>query len=89
VTGSVRAFATRSWAAFREVARNPDIRRVEIAWAAFAAAKGCLAVALLVFAYEQGGAVGVAALGVVQMLPSAITAPIVTGLGGRYRRDRI
>jgi len=89
VAGSVGAFATRSWDAFREVARNTDIRRVEIAWAAFGAAQGCLAVALLVFAYQQGGAVGVAALGVVQMLPSAITAPIATGLGGRYRRARI
>jgi hypothetical protein len=89
VTRWVRAFFTTSWAAFREVARNADIRRVQIAWAAFTAANGCLAVALLVFAYEQGGAVGVAALGVVQMLPSAIVSPIATGLGGRDRRDRI
>jgi len=89
MTGSVRTFATRSWAAFREVARNSDIRRVEIAWTAFVAANGCLAIALLVVAYEGGGAIGVAALGVVQMLPSAVTAPIATGLGSRYRRDRI
>lgn len=89
MTGSVRGFVTRSWVAFREVARNADIRRVEIGWAAFVAANGGLAIALLVVAYEQGGAIGVAALGVVQMLPSAITAPIATGLGGRYRRERI
>ncbi|MGH3145925.1 MAG: MFS transporter [Rubrobacter sp.] len=74
---------------FRSVFGNPDLRRVELAFVGFNAAELGTWVAILVFAYEAGGAAAVGAIGVVQLIPAAIFAPVASMLGDRYRRERV
>jgi MFS family permease len=67
--------------------RNPDIRRVELAWGAAITAEWAHFVAFGVFAYEQGGASAVGIAGLVRLLPAAIVAPFAASLGDRFRRE--
>jgi MFS family permease len=72
----------------REVLRNENLRRVELAWGAAIAAEWAHFVAFGIFAYDEGGAVAVGIAGVVRMLPAAIAAPFAASLGDRFRRER-
>jgi MFS family permease len=67
--------------------RNPDIRRVELAWGSAITAEWAHFVAFGVFAYEQGGASAVGIAGLVRLLPAAIVAPFAASLGDRFRRE--
>lgn len=86
---AVRGWASASYGAVREVAGDPGMRRVEAAWALSVAANRALLVALLVIAFQAAGAIGVAVLGLVGMLPSVLAVPAVASLGDRYRRQRV
>jgi MFS family permease len=68
--------------------RNPDVRRVELAWGAAIAAEWAHFVALGVFAYEEGGAPAVGIAGLIRLLPAAIVAPFAASLGDRFPRER-
>jgi MFS family permease len=74
---------------FRAVFGNPDLRRVELAFVGFNAAELGTWIAILVFAYEAGGAAAAGAIGVVQLVPAMIFAPFASLLGDRYRRERV
>ncbi len=74
---------------FGAVFANPDLRRVEIAYAAFGLAEYGTWVAILVFAFEQGGATEVGLVAVIQLVPAALIAPFASVLGDRFRRDRV
>ena len=76
------------FAALSAAVRNPDIRRVELAWGAAITAEWAHFVALGVFAYEQGGASAVGIAGLVRLLPAAVVAPFAASLGDRFRRER-
>ena len=85
----LRADAARSWAAFHEAVANPDIRNVIVTGTAFFSSRWALNVSLYVFAYQVGGAGSVALIGVIQMLPSVLAVPVITGMGDRFRRQRV
>jgi MFS family permease len=68
--------------------RNPDVRRVELAWGAAIAAEWAHFVALGVFAFEEAGASGVGIAGLVRLLPAALLGPFTASLGDRFRRER-
>jgi MFS family permease len=70
------------------VARNGDIRRVQLAWGAAITAEWAHFVALGVFAYDAGGSVAVGLAGLVRMLPAALIAPFASSLGDHFRRER-
>jgi len=70
------------------LARNENLRRVELAWGASIAAEWTHFVALGVFAYNAGGASAVGIAGLVRMLPAAFVAPFASALGDRFRRER-
>ena len=72
----------------RAALRNDNLRRVELAWGAAIAAEWAHFVALGIYAYDEGGTVGVGIAGVVRMLPAALVAPFAASLGDRYRRER-
>jgi MFS family permease len=69
-------------------ARNPAVRRVELAWGAAIAAEWAHFVALGIFAYEYGGASAVGIAGLVRLLPAAVVAPFAASLGDRFPRER-
>ena len=74
---------------FRAVFGNPDLRRVELAFVGYNTAELGTWIAILVFAYEAGGAAAAGAIGVVQLIPATIFAPFASVLGDRYRRERV
>jgi len=74
---------------FRAVAANADLRRVALAFAGFGVAEYGGWVAVLVFAFERGGAGTAALVGVVQIVPAALVAPVAALLADRHRRDRV
>ena len=80
---------TEAVRAFRAVFGNPDLRRVELAFLGFNAAELGTWIAVLVFAYGAGGAAAAGAIGVVQLVPATIFAPVASLLGDRYRRERV
>jgi len=70
------------------VLRNEQLRRVELAWGASVAAEWANFVALGVFAYDIGGALGVGVAGLVRLLPAALIGPFAAIIGDRFRRER-
>jgi MFS family permease len=71
------------------VFRNPDLRRVELAFIGFTAAEWSTWIAIMVFAYEASGVAAAAGIGVIQLIPAAIFAPFASVLGDRFRRERV
>ncbi len=86
VTSEVK---TRSLDAFKEVLRNPNLRRIQLAWAGSNLGTWGYGVALSVFAYDQGGATAVGVVGLVRLIPAAIAAPFMGTLGDRHSRKLV
>jgi MFS family permease len=74
---------------FARVFRNPNIRRIEGAWAASIIAHWAYGIALAVYAYRDGGAAAVGLIGLVRFLPTALASPFAAVLGDRFRRERV
>jgi len=75
--------------AFGAVLRNPALRRIEIAFLGFNLTEWAIWVAILVFAYGNGGAGEVALVAVLQLAPAAVVAPLAASFGDRYPRERV
>ncbi len=76
----------RSVAASATAIRNPGIRRVVLAFLAFNAVEMGAWTAILVYAYAATGPASVGVVAVAQLLPSAIAAPLLAGIGDRFPR---
>lgn len=73
----------------RAVVRNANLRKVELAFVGFNTAEWATWIAILVFAYEQGGPTATGAIAVIQLAPATVFAPLIAVLGDRYRRERV
>lgn len=74
---------------FGRVFRNPNIRRLESAWAVSIFTYWAYGIALAVFAYQESGAAGVGLIGLVRFIPAAIASPFAAMLADRYSRVRV
>jgi MFS family permease len=75
--------------AIRDVLRVPDCRRIEAGWFASLAGELAGSIALLVYAYVEGGAALVAAYGVVRTLPAMLITPALVSSSDRLGPDRV
>jgi len=71
------------------VVQSRDLRRVVLAFAGFNLADWARWLAILVYAFERGGAAEAGVVSLLQLLPAALIAPFAADFGDRYSRDRM
>jgi MFS family permease len=69
--------------------RDRHLRRVQLAWSGTITAEWALIVALAVWAFEAGGAVGIGLLTLARTLPAAMLGPFLAPLADRHRRELV
>jgi len=75
--------------ALADVFRSRDLRRLQLASAGSVIGSWAYIVALLVYAYDQGGAAAVGLVTVIRMIPSAVAAPLTASLADRFDRKLV
>jgi MFS family permease len=85
----LREHLRESARAMREVFRNRGLRRLQLAWAGSIIGSWAYTVALVVYAFDQGGATAVGLVGLIRWLPSAVASPLAAILGDRFPRVRV
>jgi MFS family permease len=75
--------------AFASLYRNPRLRRLQLAWIGSSVGTWGYVVALMVYAYNQGGPGAVGLVGLIRWFPAAVAAPFGGMVGDRFPRLRV
>ena len=71
------------------VFRNRAIRRMQLAFLLFNVAEPAMWVAILVYAFDEGGTRAVGLVSILCLVPAGLLAPLAAGLGDRFPRERV
>src|SRR4051812_45696640 len=74
---------------FAGVVRNPDLRRLQLAWASSIVSTWAYSIAIVVFAYSEGGATAVGLVGLLRWVAAGLVAPFAALLADRYDRRAV
>src|SRR3954464_14638734 len=74
---------------FSSIYRNPRLGRVQLARVGSSIGTWGYVVALMVYAYEQGGPGAVGLVGLIRWFPAAVAAPFGGMVGDRFPRLRV
>ena len=86
---SLSARVGQSLGAFRGVFANPDIRKVQLAFAGSVTGTYAYGIAIAVFAYKAGGVTAVGALTAVRLATASAVAPFAASFADRHRREHV
>ena len=75
--------------ALQGVFRNRAIRRMQLAFLLFNVAEPAMWVAILVYAFDEGGTRAVGFVSILCLVPAGLLAPFAAGLGDRFPRERV
>jgi MFS family permease len=75
--------------AFSSIYHNPRLRRLQLAWIGSSVGTWGYVVALMVYAYRQGGPAAVGLVGLIRWFPAAVAAPFGGMIGDRFPRLRV
>ncbi len=75
--------------AFAAIGKNPNLRWLELAWAASVIGNYAFLIAVSVYAYGVGGEQAVGLIFLARLVPAALIAPFAGILGDRYSRQRV
>ena len=75
--------------AFKGIYSNQRLRRLQLAWVGSSVGTWGYVIALMVYAYRQGGAGAVGLVALIRWFPAAIAAPFGGMLGDRFPRLRV
>jgi MFS family permease len=78
-----------AYRALAAVFANPDLRRLQLAWAGMSFATWAYAIALGVYAFDVGGGTAVGLVALVRLLPGALASPFAGVLGDRHSRRAV
>jgi hypothetical protein len=70
------------------VVRDPNLRRVELAFLRFKMTESAVWIAILVYAFGRGGAANAGIVAMILLVPAGLVAPFGAFAGDRFRRDR-
>lgn len=87
--GGIRESVRDSKKSIVEVFRNPNLRRLNLAFVGSVVGDSAYAIAVAVYAYTRGGPTAVGALGVVRFVSMAITSPFTSMLADKFERKRV
>jgi MFS family permease len=86
------ALANRLAAARRDfegVFRNPDLRRLQLAWAFSIVSTWAYSIAIVVFAFEENGATAVGVVSLLRWVAAGVVSPFAALLADRYERRAV
>lgn len=73
----------------RAIVHNRPIMRMQVAFLLFNIAEPAMWIALLVYAFDQGGTRAVGFVSIICLVPAGLLAPVAAALGDRFRRERV